>query len=156
MATSARTILAKPANWERRALQVAVALAGLVPITAGFAGMQAGSAMIDAAPPPGSLAQLSLDSHVRYLSGLLFGIGLVFWASIPWIETATPTFRLLTGIVVIGGLARLIGLIVMGTPSSPMLFGLCMELVITPLLCLWQARVAGMRGALPLALPTRA
>ena len=138
--------MAKPAKWERRALQVAVALAGLVPVTAGISGILAGAAMVGVLPGPSSLAQLSLDSHVRYLSGLLFGIGVVFCASIPWIETATPTFRLLTGIVVIGGLARLIGLIVMGTPSGPMLFGLCMELVITPLLCLWHARVAGMRG----------
>jgi len=45
-------------------------------------------------------------------------------------------------IVFIGGLARLLGLMLTGVPSLTMLGGLAMELVVTPLLCLWQTRVA--------------
>lgn len=122
---------------ERRLLQVAVALGGIVPFGAGLAGVLLGAGMV----PDGLAAGISLDSHVRYLSGLLFAIGLAFWATIPRIEAYTPRFRLLTFIVFVGGLARLFGL-ARGVPSGGMLFGLGMELVVTPLLCLWQGRVA--------------
>jgi GTP-binding protein len=46
-------------------------------------------------------------------------------------------------------LRKLYGALRMGLPSGPMTFGLVMELVVTPLLCLWQARVAerGSSGA---------
>jgi hypothetical protein len=42
---------------------------------------------------------------------------------------------------VTGGIGRLTGLALDGVPSAPMLFGLGMELVVTPALCVWQARV---------------
>ena len=44
--------------------------------------------------------------------------------------------------MVIGGVARLIGLLLTGLPSFAMLGGLFMELVVTPILALWQTRVA--------------
>jgi hypothetical protein len=49
----------------RRALQIAVALCSLVPITAGGAGMLLGPALV------ASIGTHDLDSHFRYLSGLL-------------------------------------------------------------------------------------
>ena len=45
-------------------------------------------------------------------------------------------------LVFAGGLARLLGLVLAGVPPAPMLGGLTMELVVTPLLCVWQGRVA--------------
>jgi hypothetical protein len=118
-----------------------VALGGLVPVGAGLAGMLLGPAMVgDAAAP------VSADSHFRYLSGLLLGIGLAFWRLVPGIAARGAAFRLLTALVVLGGAGRLIGLLAVGVPAPSMLFGLGMELVVTPLLCLWQARVAARRG----------
>ena len=122
---------------ERRLFQIAVALGGIVPVGAGLLGVILGSGMV----PDGALAGLSLDSHVRYLSGLLLGIGLTYWSLIPRIEKHGARFRLLTIIVFIGGLARLAGL-ARGVPEAPMLFGLVMELVVTPALCFWQMRIA--------------
>jgi hypothetical protein len=122
---------------ERRLLQVAVALGSLVPISAGAAGIILGPVMVDAgAVPPGA------DSHYRYLSGLLFGIGIAFATTIPAIEHRTARFRLLTAIVMTGGLGRLVSLLTHGTPDKPMLAALVMELAVTPALALWQARVA--------------
>jgi hypothetical protein len=120
-----------------RPLQAAVAVCGLVPVGAGMAGMLLGPEMM-----PGPEATVSLDSHFRYLSGLLLGIGLAFWSLIPDIVVRGREIRLLTSLVVVGGVGRLIAVGVVGVPSSPMLFGLGMELLVTPLLCLWQARVA--------------
>ena len=125
---------------ERRCLQIAVAIAGLVPVFAGAAGVLLGMGMTNVG------GSLSLNSHLRYLSGLLLGIGIVFWWNIPHIERVGSLFRVLTLIVVIGGLARLFGLLIDGAPPAPMLFGLVMELVITPVLCVWQSRVARRYG----------
>ena len=121
------------------ALRSAVAVAGIVPVAAGLAGVVSGAAMLGGHPA----ANLTLDSHLRYLSGLLLAIGLGFWSTIPRIEQQTARFRLLTAIVVVGGLGRLYGILVEGLPPAPMLFGLAMELGVTPLLCWWQCRVAG-------------
>jgi hypothetical protein len=117
-------------------LQIAVALAGLVPVGAGLAGVLAGPALV------GDSSNPDLDSHFRYLSGLLLGIGLLFWAIIPGIAQRTTAFRLLTAIVVVGGLGRPYGMLVAGVPPAPMVAALGAELVATPLLCLWQARIA--------------
>jgi hypothetical protein len=85
---------------------------------------------------------ISLDSHYRYMSGLLMGIGIGFWASIRHIERKKSQFRLLSGIVILGGLGRLYGAVIIGIPGKAMCFGLVMELLVVPCLLLWQIRVA--------------
>jgi hypothetical protein len=75
---------------------------------------------------------ISLDSHVRYLSGLLLGIGIGFWSMVPRIEAMSDRCHLLTAIVFIGGLARLAGLVFDGVPSTPMVLAIGMELAVTP------------------------
>ena len=132
---------------ERRLLQIAVALACLVPFAAGAAGVVASTRMIGHVGAPGVA---DLDSHFRYLSGLLFGIGLVFAACIPRIERKTSLFRGLSLIVVCGGLARLLSLATFGRPGAGHLFGLAMELGVVPALTLWQARVARRSPAGPI------
>lgn len=115
----------------RRAAQVSFAVAGIVPVVAGSWGvLQPFLAPVGAAM-----------NHGRYLSGLLLGIGLLFWSAIPRIERETPRIRVLTTVAVIGGLCRLLG-VILGDPLSPSVAGaLAMELVVTPLLCLWQSHL---------------
>jgi len=127
---------------EKRALQVAVALGCLVPIGGGARGIWLGPQMAGAAGPA------DLDSHFRYLSGLLLGIGLAYLTAIPRIEQHSLRFRILTAIVVVGGLGRLASLVAVGTPSASMTAALVMELVVTPALALWQHRVARLSVAL--------
>jgi uncharacterized membrane protein YfcA len=117
----------------RRLLQGAVAILAVIPISTGLAGAAFGPAMVGAVHAP-----VDLDSHYRYLSGLLLAIGLAFWATIPNIERRTVEFRTLTFIVFTGGISRLVSLAAAGVPSPPMIAPFSMELVITPLLCLWQ------------------
>ena len=132
----------KKSYLQKRALQIAVAVCGIVPVAAGLAGIVMGPGMADRM----GAYSTGLDSHYRYLSGLLLAIGLGFWSTIPHIEKQTLKFRLLTAIVVIGGFSRLVSAYVLGWPDRPMLFGLGMELIVTPLLGLWQFRVAKARG----------
>ena len=123
---------------ERRLLQRVVALAGLVPVGGGLYGVLFGAGLTgDALPVTG-------DSHYRYLSGLLLGTGLLFWSAIPSIELKRGRFQLLTLVVIVGGLGRLAGLGLVGLPAPSMLLALGMELVVTPIVCLWQMRVSGL------------
>lgn len=117
---------------QRNLLRAGVAIAAIVPVGGGLWGVIASV---------GGVSSWSAD-HYRYLSGLLLAIGLGFWSTIPNIERHAPRFRLLTGIVVIGGLCRLLGL-VLGDPLTPAIAAaLAMELVATPLLCLWQGQIS--------------
>ncbi len=120
---------------EKRLLQIVMAIACLVPILGGGAGVWKGAGMLGG-------SGVDLDSHFRYLSGLLLGIGLAFAAMIPRIERRTSAVRLLSFVVVIGGLARAAEFL-HAVPSKTLIAALVMELVITPALCLWQGRVAG-------------
>lgn len=123
---------------QRRALQLAIAIGGLVPVGAGLAGVVFGPDMIPDTPHLSN----DLDSHWRYLSGLLMAIGLGFWSTIPATAQNGARFRMLAGLVVIGGIARVVSLLVAGTPAAPMMFALAMELVVTPALALWQYNIA--------------
>ncbi|MBA3668982.1 MAG: DUF4345 domain-containing protein [Sphingomonas sp.] len=126
-------------NTERRLLQVAVALACTVPLAAGAMGVAEGPAMLkemSAGVDP------DLESHFRYLSGLLLGLGLGFAASIPSIERRSEVFLALSGLVVIGGLARLFAVADAGAPTIALQLALVMELVVVPLLFAWQRRIA--------------
>ncbi len=130
---------------ERLALQICVALGGCVPVGAGLAGIVLGPWLASGV----ILVPIPLDSHFRYLSGLLLAIGLAFWSTVPQIAQAGPRFRLLSGLVFVGGLGRLVSLLTLGAPDAPMLFGLAMELLVTPALAFWQARVAWPLAARP-------
>jgi hypothetical protein len=119
---------------ERRLLQAAVAAAALVPVLAGLSGVNGGLAAFD----PHALTSLTGDSHVRYLSGLLLAVGLAFWSTLPAIEARGASFRLLTALVLVGGLARLYAAERQGWPGAVMTGGLMMELAVAPGLALWR------------------
>lgn len=123
---------------ERRLLQLVTALACIVPFYAGGTGVLKGAAMIHGLAPP---LPVDLDSHYRYLSGLLLGVGIGFALCVPRIEVKGALYRTLGMIVVVGGLARLLSLAEAGPPGAGHRFGLAMELGVVPLLMVWQARV---------------
>ena len=82
---------------ERRLLQRLIAVGGLIPVTAGLWGVLFGAAGLT-----GDRMSISGDSHYRYLSGLLLGLGIVFWSTIPSIEHKGARIQWATAIVVAG------------------------------------------------------
>lgn len=118
---------------EKRILQAVVAVACLVPLSAGSSGVLRGAEWLAHAP-----VATDLDSHFRYISGIFLGVGVAFVSCVPAIETKGARLRMLVGFVVLGGLARLLSLVEVGVPSAGMKFGLAMELGVTPLIALWQ------------------
>ena len=124
---------------EKRLLQLMILLAGFVPVIAGSLGVWEGAAFVH------GLLDRAGDSQFRYLSGLLMGVGLAFWACIPTIERRGETVRALTAVVVVGGVARALGWFTQGDPGGSH-WALVMELGVAPMICVWQGRVA--RGRL--------
>lgn len=96
-----------------------------------------GPGMIRAGMPPAA----DLESHFRYLSGLLFGIGLAFLWAVARIDQRAAVFRVLGVIVIAGGLARLSGIIGHGLPGAAHRLALIMELLVVPALLLWLGRL---------------
>jgi len=121
---------------ERRLLQIAIALGGLIAVSAGMVGGLHGTLML------GDWGDVNLDSHFRYLSGLLVGIGVAYWSTIPDIERREARLSLVTLIVVTGGFFRALGLLANGPPDWPMRAALAVELLGAPLVYLWQRRIA--------------
>ncbi len=120
------------------ALKLAVAVAACVPVAAGLAGVIIGPALLGHE----AFESSQTDSHFRYLSGILFAIGIGFWSTIGDIENKTMQFRLLTLLVVTGGLSRLYAFISMDEAQFSLIFALVMELAVTPSLAVWQGSVA--------------
>ncbi|WP_294277653.1 DUF4345 domain-containing protein [uncultured Sphingomonas sp.] len=123
---------------ERRALQIVVAIACLVPLSIGGISVVRGPGWLGHAP----IIPTDLDSQFRYVSGIFFALGLAFTSCVPAIERKGARFRLLGLLVVGGGLSRALSWAIVGAPSVGHRFGLVMELGVVPLLMLWQARVA--------------
>ena len=126
-----------PLRTERRLLQIAVAIACLVPLSTGGRSVLFGPGFLRGVGE----ASIDLDSHFRYVSGIFLGLGIAFATCIPAIERQGTRFRLLGAMVVCGGLARLLSLLTVGVPSQGHVFGLAMELGVVPLLVAWQWRV---------------
>lgn len=123
---------------ERRILQAVVAVACLVPLSAGLSGVLAGPGAFGA----GQAVPVDLDSHFRYISGIFLGVGIGFVSCVRRIELRGGRFRLLGALVVLGGLSRALSLALVGPPSIGHQFGLAMELVVVPCLMMWQAGFA--------------
>lgn len=122
---------------ERRCLQAAMAIVVMVPIVGAVQGIAEGIGWLGGRAPG-----RSLDSHFRYLSGLLLAMALLFASCIPRIERQGPRLRLLAILPIVGGMARLWAWMSEGPPGMAHQIALGIELGAVPLIVLWQARVA--------------
>ena len=123
----------------KRLLQIAIAVAGLVPVLAGGLGAL-NPERLHLAGSPHAL------THAAYLSGLLLGLGLGFWSLIPTIERQSRAVTLLTAMVLVGGLARAFTAARLGPWDAHVMVPLIMELGVTPALWAWQRRVSSLSG----------
>jgi hypothetical protein len=129
---------------ERKLLQIALALAGLLAGGFGLAGVFFGVTFTEFS------GNVVMDSYIRFLKGMLLAIGLIYWSSIPQIERQGERISLVTFILVLGAVPRLMAVIGHGVPTIGIMVGLAGELIAAPLLWLWQRRVASaaLRSAL--------
>ena len=121
-------------------LQIATAVLGSVPVLTGIIGMFGLSDPLYASAnlPANAL----LDGNLRFLSGVWLGLGLaVFWL-IPTIEKQTVLFRILWGMIFLGGVGRLLSMLFLGWPPVPFIAFTVLEIFGAPIFIAWQARLA--------------
>jgi hypothetical protein len=115
-------------------------LLGIIPVATGLLGLLGveDPVYVAAGVPPIVL----LDTNLRFYSGVWVGVGLALWWLIPTIERQTVLFRMLWGMIFLGGIGRLLSMIVLGSPPVAFVAFTAIEIVGAPLFILWQSRVA--------------
>jgi hypothetical protein len=123
----------------KRPLQISTAILGAVPILTGIIGLFGLTDPIYASVnlPANAL----LDSNLRFLSGIWLGLGLTVIWLIPRIETQTVLFRVLWGMIFLGGIGRLLSMLFLGWPPIPFIAFTVLEIVGAPVFVAWQARL---------------
>lgn len=135
------------AEMTKKPLQWATAVLALVPTLTGAIGL------LGLDDPLYAAAHLTrdatLDSNLRFYSGVWLGLGIAAFSVIPRIERNGVLFRALWGMILLGGVGRLISLAAVGLPFPPFVGFTVLEVVGAPLFVLWQRRlqVAAEAGA---------
>ena len=125
----------------RRHLQIATGMLGAIPVLTGIIGMFGLSDPIYASAnlPANTL----LDSNLRFFSGVWLGLGLAVYWLIPDIEKQTLLFRVVWGMIFLGGVGRLLSMMFSGMPPAPFIAFIVLEIVGAPFFMVWQSRLTG-------------
>lgn len=124
----------------RRALQIATALLALVPILTGIITMLGVSDPLYASS--GVPALPVLDSNLRFFGGVWLGLGLALLWLVPRIESEGVLFRVVWGGIFLGGIGRLLSMVMVGLPPLPFVGFTALEVIGAPLFVYWQHLVA--------------
>jgi uncharacterized protein YjeT (DUF2065 family) len=124
----------------RRGLQIATGLLALVPILTGIITMLGVSDPLYASS--GVPALPVLDSNLRFFGGVWLGLGLALIWLVPRIESESVLFRVVWGGIFLGGVGRLLSILMVGAPPIPFIGFTALELIGAPLFVYWQHLVA--------------
>ena len=124
----------------RRALQIATALLALVPILTGIITMLGVSDPLYASSGVPTLPVL--DSNLRFFGGVWLGLGLALIWLVPRIESEGVLFRVVWGGIFLGGIGRLLSMLMVGLPPLPFVGFTALEVIGAPLFVYWQHLVA--------------
>jgi hypothetical protein len=115
-------------------------LLGVVPVTTGLLGLLGvkDPFYVEVGVP----SIVVLDTNLRFYSGIWLGLGLAFFWLIPTIERQTVLFRVLWGMIFIGGIGRLLSMMLLAWPPVAFVAFTALEIVGAPLFIWWQSRVS--------------
>ena len=82
------------------------------------------------------------DNHTRFIAGVWTGPGLVFLAATRWLDQLRTTLVVLSGLIFVGGLARLSSGSLSLLLSGDIVGSFLAELILAPLLAWWLIRSA--------------
>lgn len=122
------------------AFRIITLIVGLIPLWFGLNGVIFGAAEQMGGEP----FTTAMDNQYRYLSGVYVGLAvMIFYSALGSpveMRAKAHLFRFAMIAFFIGGCARVVSTLVLGTPPSWQLAGMFAELG-APLLLVWQARV---------------
>jgi hypothetical protein len=121
-------------------LQIVTGVLGVIPVVTGLIGMFGLSDPIYASA--GLPANVLLDSNLRFFGGVWLGLGLAMFWLVPKIEKQTILFRAIWGMIFLGGVGRLISILLRALPPIPFISFTILEIAGAPIFVLWQARLA--------------
>jgi hypothetical protein len=124
----------------KKSLQISLIVLGAIPVITGVITMLGLSDPIYA--NAGIPAHALLDSNLRFFGGIWLVLGLALYWLIPRIDTQTVLFRVLWGMIFVGGVGRLLSMLFVGMPPWPFIGFTVLEIVGAPLFMAWQAKVA--------------
>ena len=81
-----------------------------------------------------------LDSQNRFYGAIFMGYGALIFLCTTNLRQHATLFRILSGGVLLGGLARVVSIVLHGVPSTPVLGLIAIELLGVPLLVWWHSR----------------
>lgn len=117
-----------------RVFQGVLVLVGLFMLVTGLLDVIVGPALL----PGGPSAEPTLDSHYRFFATLWLFLGVAVLSVVRRVREATGVLRYVCAAVFVGGLARIVSLVSVGTPHVLMVAFIGIELVLPPLLVWWQ------------------
>jgi hypothetical protein len=129
----------------KKVLQIVLGVLGLIPILTGGLDLIVGANALNlagASISPEVLANVVLDSQIRFLGSIWLGVGIVLYWLLPRIETQTTLLRLLLGIIFLGGIGRLISALLVGVPPTELIAATGLELIGMPLIMVWQSFIS--------------
>ena len=122
-----------------RSIQIVCALLGLIPVATGLFGLVVGASDPLYSQGP---RDVLLDSNLRFFSGVWLGLGIALFWTLPRIGEQTVLFRVIWGMIFVGGMGRLISMAVLAVPPAPFIAFTALEIIGAPLIVWWQSRVA--------------
>lgn len=126
-------------------LQIVLAVLGFIPIFTGGLSIILGVGALSAVGglvPSEAVNNVVVDSEIRFLGAIWFGIGVIVYWVIPAIDKQTTLFRLLIGGIFLGGIGRLLSALSVGIPPIQFIGVIVLELIGMPLLLLWQSSIS--------------
>jgi hypothetical protein len=117
---------------ERRLLQIALAIVGLVAILFGVTGLFFGTSL------SGVTLGVTMEGYVRFIKGVLIAAGLIYWSAIPRLEARGERIGVVSFLLVFGAAGRLLAVVGHGFPTVGLMVSLIGELVVVPLLWWWH------------------
>jgi hypothetical protein len=135
----------KNVGMSKKALQIVLAVLGLIPIVTGSLSIVLGVGALSVVG--GNItsemsSNIVLDSEIRFLGAIWLGVGVFVYWIIPSIDKQTTLFRLLMGTIFLGGVGRSLSAFLVGIPPALFIAIIVLELLGMPLLVLWQSLIS--------------
>ena len=110
----------------------------LIPIAAGLLSVVFGSDIIR----DGGASNANVESELRFYAVFYVAFGVYLWWLAPRVAERGRELRWAAAVLFCGGLARAVGVFVDGWPEADYVMLMAVELVLPPVLVLWQRSLA--------------
>ena len=123
----------------RKIFRVFLVILGFVPTVTGILSMMGihDPLFADLNLPASAL----LDSDLRFLGGVWLGLGITVLVTVNSFEKHFALYRILWGMIFLGGVGRLISMFIIGLPPVPFVGFTALEIIGAPIFVYWHSQL---------------